>query len=91
MQIINKLSDLKGRLIAYIGGGGITAYSADVTAKAKEAAETVQQSRLLTMPITSWLTVGDVLTLIGAMVVLGRFLFDVYKYFDQRRDRHAID
>lgn len=91
MQIIDRLSDLRGRLIAYIGGGGIATYSADVTAKAKEAAETVQQSRLLTLPITSWLTVGDVLTLIGALVVLGRFLFDVYKYFDQRRSRDVTD
>ena len=91
MQIINRLSDIKGRLIAYVGGGGVSVYSADVTAKAKEAAETVQSSRLLTFPITSWLTVGDVLTLVGALVVLGRFAFDVFKYFDQRRRGYGTD
>lgn len=91
MQIIDKLSDLKGRLIAYVGGGGITAYSADVTAKAKEAAETVQSTQFLNLHITPWLTVGDVLFTIGSLVVLGRFILDVLKYRDQRRDRHAID
>ena len=91
MQIIDRLSDIKGRLIAYIGGGGVSAYSADVTVKAKEAAEHVQSTQFLTVHITPWLTVGDVLTIIGALVVLGRFVLDVLKYLDQRRNSHAAN
>lgn len=87
MQLLERLSDLQGRLIAYIGGGGICAYSSDVTARAKEAAEVMQQSRLLLIHITEWLTIGDVLTLIGAFVVFGRFVLDVIKYLDSRRGK----
>ena len=77
---------LKGRLIAYFGGGGVAGYSADVSAIGKTS-EMITQApdSLLKIHITPWLTVGDVLTVVGSLVVIGRLAFDVYCYVDKRR------
>lgn len=93
MELIDKLSDLNGRLIAYFGGSGIAAYSSNATATAKELVTTahdtaVQQStNLMSVHITPYITVADVLTVVGAAVVLGRFVLDVVKFICSRRDR----
>lgn len=85
MQIISKVSDMKGRLIAYLGGTSVSAYSADLTTEAKRmAADAASQASVMAMPVLHNWTVGDVLALGGFLVVLGRFVFDVFKYFDQR-------
>ena len=93
MEITDKLSDLKGRLIAYFGGSGIAAYSSNTTTKAKELVETahdaaIQQStNLMSVHITPYMTVADLLTVIGAIVVLGRFVLDVVKFIYSLRAR----
>lgn len=93
MEILDKLSDLKGRLIAYFGGGGIAAYSSNATATAKELVTTahetaVQQStNLMSVHITPYITVADVLTVVGATVVAGRFILDVVKFIYSVRTR----
>ena len=77
---------LKGRLIAYFGGGGVAGYSADVSAIGKTSEMvTKAPDSLLKIHITPWLTVGDVLTVVGSLVVIGRLAFDVYCYVDKRR------
>ncbi len=52
MQIISKVSDMKGRLIAYLGGTSVSAYSADLTTEAKRlAADAANQASVMTMPV----------------------------------------
>ena len=86
MQIITKVSDMKGRLIAYLGGTSVSAYSADLTTDAKRmVAETASKSSFLATPIVHSMTVGDLIAIGGFLIVIGRFVFDVFKYFDQRR------
>lgn len=93
MHLTDKLSDLKGRLIAYLGGSGLFAYSSNATATAKEIAQSahdvaVQQSNnLMSVHLTSYMTVADLLAVVGAVVVLGRFVLDVVKYIRPVRTR----
>ena len=88
MQIITKVSDMKGRLIAYLGGTSVSAYSADLTTDAKRmVAETASKSSFLATQIIHSMTVGDLIAIGGFLVVVGRFVFDVFKYFDQRRQQ----
>ncbi len=75
---ISKANELWGRIIAYGGGSGIFVFSADVAAKAQQTAELAQQ-----LPNSTFLP--SVISLGGLVVVAGRFAFDVFKYFDQRR------
>ncbi|MGI1970787.1 hypothetical protein [Shewanella sp. S23-S33] len=77
---ITRASELKGRIIAYGGGSGIFVFSADVAAKAEQAAELAQQ-----LPASTFLP--SVISLGGLLVVVCRFVFDVFKYFDQRRQQ----
>lgn len=82
--LITKASELKGRVIAYGGGSGIFVFSADVAAKAQEAAQMAQQ-----MPSTF---LPSLISLGGLVVVFGRLAFDIFKYFDQRRQgRKEVD
>ena len=93
MHLIDKLSDLKGRLIAYLGGSGIFAYSSNATAKAKEIVQSAhdaavsQSNNLMSVHITSYMTVADLLAVVGAVVVFGRFVLDVVKYIRPVRTR----
>lgn len=82
--LITKASELKGRIIAYGGGSGIFVFSADVAAKAEAAAQLAQQ-----MPSTF---LPSLISLGGLVVVFGRLAFDIFKYFDQRRQgRKEVD
>ncbi|HHY0482742.1 hypothetical protein, partial [Vibrio parahaemolyticus] len=85
-KVIDKVSEWKGRLIAYGGGSGVSAYSANSVAKPNPIPEVAQQATdILSVYILPGVTVGSAITILGIVVVLGRFIFDVWKYFDQRR------
>lgn len=83
MSLINSVSELKGRLIAYLGGTGVSATSVS-------AQSAIQQSQagagdILTWSILPGVSLGSALTIIGALIVMSRFAFDVWKYFEQRK------
>lgn len=85
-KVLDRVSEWKGRLIAYGGGSGVSAYSAETVAKSQHVPETAHQvTDILSTYILPGVTVGSFLTILGATVVVGRFVFDVWKYFDQRR------
>ncbi|HAS6087818.1 TPA: hypothetical protein NJ656_004452 [Vibrio parahaemolyticus] len=87
-KVIDKVSEWKGRLIAYGGGSGVSAYSAKSVAQPEKIPETAHQvTDILSVYILPGVTFGSAITILGAAVVVGRFIFDVWKYFDQRK-RH---
>ena len=83
--VLTKASEWKGRLIAYGGGSGISAFSSEVAAKAQQAADVVAQ-----IP-TSALTISTLVSIGGLTVVAGRLVFDIWKYLDLRRRRKLED
>lgn len=84
--VIDKVSEWKGRLIAYGGGSGVSAYSAKSVAQPDYVPEAAHQvTDILSVYILPGVTVGSAITILGAAVVIGRFVFDVWKYFDQRK------
>jgi len=88
-KVFDKFSELKGRLIAYGGGSGVSAYSAKSTAQAQSIPEATahQAIDILSIYIFPGVTFGSAITIIGAAVVVVRLVFDVWKYFDQRKRR----
>lgn len=87
-NVITAISEWKGRLIAYIGGGGVSVYSAETMATSDHVpnlATAHQATDILATHILPGVPLGSFLSIIGAAVVVGRFIFDVWKYFDQRR------
>ncbi|HFG1968374.1 TPA: hypothetical protein ACGF6M_001640 [Vibrio cholerae] len=72
-----RLQEWKGRLIVYLGGGGISLISESVTARANEVAEAAAS---LPDPMTF-----NPYTATGLVLVGGRLVFDVFVYLDQRR------
>ena len=88
-KVIDKFSEFKGRLIAYGGGSGVSAYSAKSTAQAHTIPEATihQPIDVLSIYILPGVTFGSAITIIGAAVVVVRLVFDVWKYFDQRKRR----
>ncbi|CAK3932580.1 MULTISPECIES: hypothetical protein [Vibrio] len=86
-KVLNTVSEWKGRLIAYGGGTGVSAFSAKSTAKAQELSEhaAAQAVDILSLYIFPGVTVGAAITIVGALVVVLRLIFDVWKYFDQRK------
>ncbi|HGY9586719.1 TPA: hypothetical protein ACOJQP_005188 [Vibrio harveyi] len=85
-KVIDKVSEWKGRLIVYGGGSGVSAYSAKSVANSNQIPEVAQQATdILSVYILPGVTVGSAITILGIVVVIGRFVFDVWKYFDQRR------
>lgn len=83
MKILS-MSELKGRLIAYIGGAGVS-LSSEKTQTLQKINESSNVSDILTWVILPGLSLGSLLTIVGAAVVVCRFAFDVWSYFDQRR------
>ncbi|OCH08130.1 hypothetical protein A6D98_09755 [Aliivibrio fischeri] len=88
-KVFDKFSEFKGRLIAYGGGSGVSAYSAKSTAQVHTIPEatTHQTIDVLSVYIFPGVTFGSAITIIGAAVVVVRLVFDVWKYFDQRKRR----
>lgn len=83
-----------GRWIAYGGGSGVSATS--LAAKADSARMVITPTpgdvvSVLNMPLVQFngvqLVVSDVMTTLGIAAVFLRLGFDVWKYFDQRRQR----
>ncbi|MBO1894215.1 hypothetical protein HNW13_000145 [Shewanella sp. BF02_Schw] len=83
--VLTKASEWKGRLIAYGGGSGISAFSNEVAAKAQQAADVAAQ-----MPASA-LTISTLVSIGGLTVVAGRLIFDIWKYLDMRRRRMLDD
>ncbi len=80
--LLDAASEAHGRWIAYGGGAGLYAFSSVVSAQVNQAVEIVASPSQ-----SSVLTVSAIVSLGGLAVVVGRFLFDVFKYFDQRKQR----
>ncbi|MNH76115.1 hypothetical protein D3C73_283770 [compost metagenome] len=78
--MFDRLRQLQGQLIAYGGGSGLGIYS-----KALSAATS------LTEPQTSTLTPEQWCAVIAALVIVGRFVFDIFVYFDKRQQRQQED
>jgi len=79
------ISELKSRLIAYVGGTGVS-----VSSVKSETAQKISESGvsdILTWSVFPGVSLGSLLTIIGAAVVISRFVFDVWIYFDQRKQR----
>lgn len=72
-----KLHDFKGRLIAYGGGSGVSFFSNEVAAKAQQAAESAASSPDITL--------ANLISLGGLLVIAGRLVFDIYVHFDKKR------
>ncbi|EPJ0793292.1 hypothetical protein ATY35_09615 [Vibrio cidicii] len=72
-----QLQEWKGRLIVYLGGGGISFFSESVTARAREVAEA---AAAIPDPV-----VFNPYTTAGLVFVGGRLVFDIFVYLDQRR------
>lgn len=87
--VITAASEAHGRLIAYLGGSTIAVFSNEVAAQAKLAVDHAQDVAVASP--NGALTVSSFVALGGLVVVVGRFIFDVYKYFDQRRLKGAIE
>ncbi|WED23062.1 hypothetical protein L3Q72_06625 [Vibrio sp. JC009] len=75
---LQRWQEWKGRLIAYLGGGGLSAFSANVTAQAKQAAE-------VTTTVAPDMFTANLFTALGLIFVGGRLIFDIVVYIDQRR------
>lgn len=90
MQLLDRLSDLKGRLIAYCGGGGIVVYSkSGAAAQQMTTLAQQQQIDLMSYHLTPVVTVGNVLALVGTAVVFGRFVLDVVKFIYSRKRKNG--
>ncbi|MFD2178531.1 hypothetical protein [Veronia pacifica] len=83
MTMIDRVSDWKGRLIAYCGGAGVSVFSA--SAPAAESAVSTASPDILTLTILPGTSVSALLSILGALVVVCRLIFDIWTYFDQRR------
>ncbi len=74
-----RFEEWKGRIIAYFGGGGISAYSGNVAAKAQSAAEmTATHQEIFTAQFISG---------IGLFLVGCRLVFDIVVFIDKCRQR----
>lgn len=78
-EMISQANEWTGRVIAYLGGGGLSVFSADVAAKTQHAAEVASSADYSFVPML--VSVG------GLLVVAGRLVFDVWKYFDIRNNK----
>ncbi len=77
-NLIDTAQEWKGRLIAYLGGSGVTAISTQTNAAINssiDAAVSVPPE----ITLTTWISLG------GLIVIAGRLVFDVWCYFDKRR------
>lgn len=78
-DLLERFHEWKGRLIAYGGGTGVSAFSNEVAAKAQQAAETAAASPEI--------TTANLISLGGLLVIAGRLVFDVYVHFDKKRQK----
>ncbi|MCC2521062.1 hypothetical protein [Vibrio coralliilyticus] len=76
-RLINWLQEWKGRLIAYLGGGGVSVFSGATAAKAQQAAQDVS-----TVPD---ITTANIISIAGLVIIGLRLVFDVWTYFDKRK------
>ena len=74
---IEKFHEWKGRIIAYGGGSGVSTFSGSVAAKAQQATEAA-----LTSPD---ITIANMASIGGLLVIAGRLAFDIWVYFDKRK------
>ena len=77
--MIERLNEWKGQLIAYGGGGSVSLFSNQVAAKASETVEVVTA-----MPD---ITTANMISLGGLVLIAFRLIFDIYTYFDKKRER----
>ena len=77
--MIERLNEWKGQLIAYGGGGSVSLFSNQVAAKASETVEVVTA-----MPD---ITTANMISLGGLVLIAFRLIFDIYAYFDKKRER----
>ncbi|BDM64557.1 hypothetical protein NFHSH190041_20090 [Shewanella sp. NFH-SH190041] len=83
--MFTKLHEWQGRLIAYLGGGSVSAYSYDAAAKAGEVNQLIVNSlypydyRLISM----------IISVCGLLVVVVRLGWDIWTYFDKRKQGRA--
>lgn len=83
MALIN-WADTKSRIITYLGGLGVSFSSVQSQAAPTSSVESID---LLQIPLSVNFTLGNLTTLLGCLVIVFRFLFDVWKYFDQRKNK----
>lgn len=88
MQLLTKISDIRGALIVYLGGTSLSVYgfSANAVEAAKAVAHNVISSTVETagqVPPESF--VNKFVAVAGIIFVAGRLAFDIFKYIDQRR------
>ena len=87
LPLLNKIQEWQGRLIAYLGGGSVSAFSYDAAARAGELNQLITNSaypydyRLISIVISGF----------GLLIVAGRFAWDIWTYFDKRKNRGVID
>ncbi|WP_412497274.1 hypothetical protein [Vibrio fluvialis] len=78
-DLIQKLQEWKGRLIAYVGGSGVSLFSNNVAANAKQVAEAAATNPDVTL--------ANLISLGGLIVIAGRLAFDIYVHFDKKRQQ----
>ncbi|MCG7551609.1 hypothetical protein [Pseudoalteromonas sp. Of7M-16] len=79
------ITELKSRLIAYVGGTGVSVSS--LKSQASQQINASGVADILTWSVFSGVSFGSLLTIVGAVVVVCRFVFDVWMYFDQRKQK----
>ncbi|PSW53035.1 hypothetical protein [Photobacterium leiognathi] len=68
------VSEWRGRVIAYIGGGGVSLFSHEVAASVEQTSVNVHE-----LSFANWISLG------GLAVVVCRLAFDIYVHFEKKR------
>ncbi|WP_136487859.1 hypothetical protein [Vibrio sp. H11] len=76
-DLLQKYQEWKGRLIAYVGGSGVSLFSNNVAANAKQIAESTVHNPDVTL--------ANLVSLGGLVVIFARLVFDIYVHFDGKR------
>jgi len=91
MHLLTKVYEIRGALITYLGGSGISAYgftakAADSVSAAKAVAHQAVTEAVSQVPqIAPDASFNKFIAIGGLIFVGGRLAFDIFKYFDQRR------
>ena len=80
---LENLHEWKGRLIAYCGGTGVSVFSETVAAKAQQSSELATSSPDI--------TIANLISIGGLVVVIARLIFDIWVHFDKRKQGKKID
>ena len=85
--MLNKIQEWQGRLIAYLGGGSVSAFSYDAAAKAGELNQLITNSAYP----SDYRLASVFISIFGLCVVVFRLGWDIWTYFDKRKNRGVID